>query len=66
MPERIFIKFGVYIIEPEPISTDVLHKSLPSARVPIFFARKRLGKRVPAATIEELLETSFSVRSKSY
>jgi hypothetical protein len=48
----------------------ILHKSLPSVCVctciPPVVARQRLGKHVPTATVEELLDASFSLRSVSY
>jgi hypothetical protein len=52
MPERIFMKLGMYITTPETI----LHKSLPSVCLFVCVsllsnvARQRLGKLVPAAT----------------
>jgi hypothetical protein len=41
MPEQVFMKFGLYIMAPEPISNGVLHKSLPS--ICVSTARSLLG-----------------------
>jgi hypothetical protein len=61
MPEPILMKLGTYIIASEPLST----------AYPPIVARQRLGKNVTVAknthaTIEELLNASFSVGSVSY
>jgi hypothetical protein len=66
MPESIFIKLGMYIMAPEPISTVYLinlsHQSVSICLllslqdngsvkcIPPFGARQRLGKDVPRAT----------------
>jgi hypothetical protein len=80
-PEPVFMKLGMYIMTPEPISVAYSHWSL--SVYPRIVARQRLGKNflivdrqrlsknVTAATnthatIEELLDTSFSVRTVSY
>jgi hypothetical protein len=67
MAEPIFMKLGmyVYINAPEPISTVYFINLSPTA------ARQGLGKNVTAATnthatIEELLDASFFMRSVSY
>jgi hypothetical protein len=69
------MKLGMYIIAPELISTayfiNLSHQSVCLYTYPHIVARQRLGKNVIAATnthatIEELLEASFSVRSVSY
>jgi hypothetical protein len=63
MTEHIFMKFGMYIVAPEPISTAYFinrpHQSL-SIGVSHIVARQRLGKYVTSvtnthATIRELL-----------
>jgi hypothetical protein len=70
------MKFGVYIVAPEPITTAYFinpsHQSVCLYVYPLnVVARQRLGKNVTAATnthatIEELLDASFSMRSVSY
>jgi hypothetical protein len=73
--EPIFVKFGIYIMEPGPISTAyVINPSHPSACLyvyPLIVARQRLSKNFTAGTsthakIEEMLAGSFSMRSVSY
>jgi hypothetical protein len=70
MPERIFMKLGMYIMAPEPIST--AYSISPSHQsVSICVAQQGLGKNVTAvmntqATIERLLTTSFSALFISY
>jgi hypothetical protein len=75
MPEPIFMKFGMYIMAPEPISmayfTNPSHQSVCLYVYPPIIARQRLGKNVTAATnshatIKELLDASYSVRSVPY
>jgi hypothetical protein len=75
MPEPIFMKFGMYITPPDPISVaSVINPSHQSVYLHVYrsvVVRQRLGKSVIAttnthATIEELLKTSFSVRSVPY
>jgi hypothetical protein len=74
MPEAIFMKFGMYIMAPQPISVAYFinpsHQSVSVCVSPIV-ARQRLSKEVTAATntsatIEELLDASFSMRSVLY
>jgi hypothetical protein len=71
MPEPVFMKLGMYIMAPEPISAAyIINPSNQSVCVPIF-ARQRLGKNItaamkPHATIEELLDASFSMRFVPY
>jgi hypothetical protein len=60
------MKLGMYIMASEPI----LRASVCKCIYPIF-ARQRFGKNVTAATnrhttIEELLDTSFSMRYMSF
>jgi hypothetical protein len=74
MPEPIFMKFGFYIMAPEPIPAVYVviptnHSAWLYAYPPIV-ARQRLSKNAIAATnthatIEELLNT-YSMRSVSY
>jgi hypothetical protein len=71
----IFIKLGMYIMTPEPISTGNLikpsHRSVCLYVHPSIVARQRVGKNVTKetnthATMEEQLHASFSTRSVSY
>jgi hypothetical protein len=75
MAEPIFMKLGMYIMAPEPISTAYFIN--PSYRpqclhvYPPVVSRQRLGKNVSVATnthatVEQLLEASFSMRCVSY
>jgi hypothetical protein len=62
MAEPMFMKLGMYIM-----ATDPSHQAVS----PIIVSRQRLGKSVTApmntqATVEELLDALFSVRSVSY
>jgi hypothetical protein len=75
MPKPICMKTGMYIMAPEPISTTYIinptHRSVCLYVYPLIVARQRLRKNVTAvtnthATIEELLDTSFYMRSMSY
>jgi hypothetical protein len=75
MAEPIFMKLGMYIMAPEPISTanfiNLSYQFVCLYVYPAIVARQRLGKNVTAATsthatIEELLDASFSMRSVSY
>jgi hypothetical protein len=75
MAEPVFIKFGLYIMAPEPLSTTYFinpsHQSVCLYVYSFIFRRQRLGKNVTAATntyatIEESLNASFSLRSVSY
>jgi hypothetical protein len=54
IPEPIFIKFDMYIMAPEPISTAFFinpsHQSVCLYVYPPFVARQRLGKIFTAAT----------------
>jgi hypothetical protein len=54
MPETIFIKFGMYIMSPEHISTAYFinpsHQSVYLYVYPPVVAKQRLGKNVTAAT----------------
>jgi hypothetical protein len=67
MPEPIFMKLCMYIMEPEPISTAYFinpsQKSVCLYVYPPFVARQRLGTNVTAATnthaMEELLARRF-------
>jgi hypothetical protein len=68
----MYTKLGMYIMVPEPISTAYFvvpfHQCL---CLYVYAATQQLGKHVTAvtnthATIEELLDASFSVRSISY
>jgi hypothetical protein len=71
MPEPIFMKLGMYIMAPEPISKapfmNPSHQPVSICASPPIVARQRIGKHVPRqrihATIEELLDASFSIRS---
>jgi hypothetical protein len=60
MPEPIFVKLGMYIMEPEPISTAYLispsHQSVCLYVYPSIVARQRLGKHVPQQRIHETME----------
>jgi hypothetical protein len=71
MPEPVFMKLGMYILAPEPISTAYFlnpsHQSVWMYIYPSFL----LDKNVTAATntkgtIEQLLDVSFSMWSMSY
>jgi hypothetical protein len=80
MAETIFIKLGMYIMAPDPISKayfiNPCHQSVSVARQrfgknPTNVAMQQLGKNVIAAmntqaTIKELLDATFSMRSVSY
>jgi starvation-inducible outer membrane lipoprotein len=75
MPAVIFIKLGICIMAPEPISKEYFinpsHQSVSLYVYPPVVARQRLGKIVTATTntqktIEELLDASFSMQSMSY
>jgi hypothetical protein len=75
MPEPIFMKFGVYIMAPEPISMAYfINPSHQSVCLYVYLpivARQQIGKNVSTATnthskIEEFLGPSFSVWSESY
>jgi hypothetical protein len=69
--ESIFMKLGMYIMAPKPISTSYLSPSQQSVCLyvyPPIVARQRLGKNVTTAknthaAIEKLLDASFSMRS---
>jgi hypothetical protein len=71
MAEPMLMKLGMYIMAPEPISAtyflNLSHQSVFLYVYPSIVARQRLSKNVAVtnahATIEELLDTSFSVRS---
>jgi hypothetical protein len=72
MPEQIFMKLGMYIIAPEPISTayfiNVSHRSV---CLYVYAARQRFRKNFTLATntqakIEKLLDVPFSMRSVPY
>jgi hypothetical protein len=73
MLDPIVMKLGMCIMEPESISTAYfINPSHESVRLyPPIVATQRLGKNLTAAinahaTIEELLDASFSMRSVSY
>jgi hypothetical protein len=75
IPEQFFMKFGMYIMTPEPASTTYcINPSRQSVCLYVYphtVARQRLGKNVTAssnthATIEELLDASFPMQSVSY
>jgi hypothetical protein len=69
----IFMKLGMYIMAPEPISTayfiDPSHRSVCLYVYPTIFSRQQLDKNVTAATNThetiELLDASFCMRSVS-
>jgi hypothetical protein len=69
MAEPIFMKLGMHIMAPEPIWTAYfINASHQFVCLYVYVARQRLGKNVTAATklhatIEELLDASFSMRS---
>jgi hypothetical protein len=73
MAETISMKLGIYIMVPEPILTAYfINPSDQSVSVYVspVVARHRIGKKItPAtnilATIEELLDASFPMRSVS-
>jgi hypothetical protein len=69
------MKLGMYIMAPEPILMAYLinpsHQSLCPYVYPSLISRQRLGKIVTAAlntqaTIDDLLDASFFMRSVSY
>jgi hypothetical protein len=69
------MKLGMYIMAPEPISTDYLinysQHSMGLYLYHLTVAKQRLGKNVTSATnthavIAELLDLSFSIWSLSY
>jgi hypothetical protein len=75
MPEPLFMKLGMRIIVPEPISTAYFinpsHQPVCLDVYPPIVARQWLGKNVTTAmnthtTIGELLDMSFSVQSVLY
>jgi hypothetical protein len=74
MSEPVFKKLVMYIMAPESISmVYVIHPSHQSVSICVspLAARQRLGKNVTAATnthatVEELLNVSFPMRSVSY
>jgi hypothetical protein len=75
VPEIIFVKLGMYIMEPEPISTayfiNLSDQPVCLYVYPPLLDRQRLSKCVTAATnthetIEESLDASFSMWSVSY
>jgi hypothetical protein len=74
MPERIFMKLGMYIMAPEHISMayfiNLSHRSVYLYVYPSVVARQRLGKNVTPATNThatiELLNASFSMESVLY
>jgi hypothetical protein len=70
-----FVKLGMYFMAPKPMCAayflNPFHQSECLYVYPSIVARQRLGKNVTTATItdatiEELLDTSFSMRSVSY
>jgi hypothetical protein len=69
MPERIFMKLGMYNMAPEPISTACfINTSHQTVCLYVYVATQWLAKNVTAAknthaTMEELLNASFSMRS---
>jgi hypothetical protein len=74
-PGPIFMKLRTFIMASEPVSTanflNPSHQSVCLYVYPPLLARQRLGKNVTVtmntyATIEELLDVSFSMRSVSY
>jgi hypothetical protein len=70
MAEPIFMKLGIYVMAPDPISTAYLVKqSVCLYAYPYIVARQRLGKNITAATnthetIEELLDASCRIKGK--
>jgi hypothetical protein len=75
MAKQIFMKLGMSVMAPEPISTAYfINPSHQSVRIYVYqriVASQRLGKNVTVttnahATIEEFLEASFSMQSVSY
>jgi hypothetical protein len=75
MPEPIYMKLGMYIMAPEPISVvyfiNPSHQSVCLYVYASIVARSRLGENVTAAmntyaTVEEMLDASFPMRSLSY
>jgi hypothetical protein len=75
MPEPIFLKLGMYGIALEPISTayfiNLSRQSVYLYVYSLIVPKQRLSKNITAptnkrATIEELLDVSFSMRSMSY
>lgn len=74
-PEPIFMKLGMYIMTPEPISStyiiDLSHVPVCLQVYPLNVANQRLGKNVTEvsnmdASIEELFNASFPMRYVSY
>jgi hypothetical protein len=71
MAESIFMKLGMYIMAPEPISTAYSINPFHQSVHPPTVARQWLGKNVTVATnthatIKELLDMSFSMWSVLY
>jgi hypothetical protein len=70
-PEQIYTKSGMYIMAPDHIFLNPAHQSVCLYVYPPVVASQRLGKNVTAttntyATVEELLDASFSILSVSY
>jgi hypothetical protein len=69
MAEPIFMKLGMYIMAPEPISVAYFMNPISPCVCPPIIAKQQLSKDVTAAmnthTTEELLD-AFSMRYASY
>jgi hypothetical protein len=69
MPEPLFMKLGMYIMAPEPISTAYfVIPSHQSVCLYVYVAGQRFSKNVTAATntdatIEELLDVSYQSKT---
>jgi hypothetical protein len=74
MPEPIFMKLGMYIMAPEPISTTYFvnpsHQSVGLYAYSSVVARQRVGKHIPATTNTcnnvTIFDPSSSIRSALY
>jgi hypothetical protein len=71
MAESIFMKLGMHIMVPEPISMAYFINPSHNSVCPTIVARQQLGKNITTATnmhatIEELLDALFSTQSVSY
>jgi hypothetical protein len=70
MPQPIFVKLGMYIMAPERTYINLSHQSICLYVYSSIVARQRLGENIimapnTHATIQELLDASFSMQTVS-